>query len=126
SASPSTVGRIGLRVRSIGVVESQTNLAWDVLLDTSAYRGPLTDRLTSSIRAAIRDGRLPHGTALPPSRTLADELGLSRWTVTRAYGQLVAECYLEARTGSATRVRWVPEAAEPTRPARTPAVPVLY
>ena len=32
--------------------------------------------------------------------------GVSRRAVTEAYGQLVAEGYLEARTGSATRVRW--------------------
>ena len=91
------------------MAESQTNLGWDVLLDVSAHRGTLSARLTAAVRAAIRDGRLPHHTALPPSRTLASELGLSRWTVTRAYGQLVAECYLEARPGSATRVSWVPE-----------------
>lgn len=54
----------------------------------------------------MRDGRLPHGAALPPSRTPAEELKLSRTTVTRAYGQLITEGYLSAHTGSATRVSW--------------------
>ncbi len=122
-----TVGRIGLPLRSIAVAESQTNLGWDVLLDLTAYRGALSDRLTVAIRAAIRDGRLPHHTALPPSRTLAAELGMSRWTVTRAYGQLIAECYLEARTGSATRVSWVPEqTGERPQPVRKPAIARRY
>ena len=74
------------------MVETQTNLAWDALFDLSATRpGPLHRRLTAAIRAAIRDGRLPLGAALPPSRTLAADLGISRWAVTQAYGQLVTE-----------------------------------
>lgn len=101
------------------MAESQTNLAWDVLLDLTAHRGPLHDRLTYAVRAAIRAGRLPYGSALPPSRTLAANLGISRWAVTQAYTQLATEGYVEARTGSATRVRWAPEPA--SRPAAPPA-----
>lgn len=66
-------------------------------------------RLAAAIRAAVRDGSVPPGAALPPSRQLADDLGVSRWTVTHAYGQLVTEGYLCARTGSATRVSWAPD-----------------
>ncbi len=62
-------------------------------------------RLTRALRAAVTGGRIASGSALPPSRTLAAELGCSRWVVTEAYAQLVAEGYLEARSGSATRVR---------------------
>ncbi|MFC7621988.1 PLP-dependent aminotransferase family protein [Microlunatus sp. GCM10028923] len=92
-------------------------LAWDLVLDlTEVEDGPLYQRLARSLRAAIRNGRLPGDTALPPSRTLAAELGISRATVTEAYGQLTAEGYLTARSGSATRVRpglvW-PAEAEP-------------
>jgi len=32
---------------------------------------------------------------LPPSRSLAAELGCSRWVVTEAYSQLIAQGYLE-------------------------------
>ncbi|HEY7274762.1 MAG TPA: GntR family transcriptional regulator, partial [Trebonia sp.] len=58
----------------------QANLAWETLLDLSATRpGPLHMRLAAAIRAAVRDGRLPAGAALPPSRMLAADLGVSRW-----------------------------------------------
>jgi GntR family transcriptional regulator/MocR family aminotransferase len=69
-----------------------------------AGSGPAHQRLAEGIRAAIRDGRLRPGEALPSSRNLAGDLGLSRWVVTEAYQQLTAEGYLTARTGSATRV----------------------
>lgn len=89
---------------------TQTNLAWGALLDLSTARpGPLHAKLTSALRTAIRDGRLPRGAALPPSRTLAEDLKVSRTTVTRAYGQLTTEGYLTAHTGSSTRVSWTPE-----------------
>ncbi len=115
------------------MVQTQTNLAWDTLFDLSAARpGPLHQRLTSAIRAAIRDERLPLGAALPPSRALAGDLGVSRWTVTQAYSQLVTEGYLTARTGSATRVSWTPRADDdyvgrPLRAAsQAPSRPVRY
>ncbi len=94
-------------LRSERVAETQTNLAWDAFLplDGGSYTGPLHARLTSAIRDAIRTGRIPVGSALPPTRTLALDLGCSRWVVTEAYEQLVAEGYLEARVGSGTRVR---------------------
>jgi GntR family transcriptional regulator / MocR family aminotransferase len=116
-----TLGTDGARLRSNGMAGTQTNLAWETLLDLSATRpGPLHMRLATAIRAAIRDGRLPLGAALPPSRTLAADLGVSRWTVTEAYGQLVTEGYLTGKTGSATRVTWSPGPGdEPrARPAR--------
>jgi GntR family transcriptional regulator / MocR family aminotransferase len=99
----------------------QANLAWDTLLDLSATRpGPLHMRLAAAIRSAIRDGRLPMGAALPPSRMLAADLGVSRWTVTEAYGQLITEGYLTGKTGSATRVTWSPRPGDEPRtdPAR--------
>jgi GntR family transcriptional regulator/MocR family aminotransferase len=106
--------------------ESQTNLAWDTLLDLGERgSGPRHQRLTQAIRTAIQTGTLPHGGALPPSRMLAAELGCSRWVVTQAYQQLVAEGYLVARVGSATRVRWPQGGSRPaptvaSGPARAP------
>jgi DNA-binding transcriptional MocR family regulator len=64
---------------------------------------------------AIRSGRLAAGSAVPPSRELAEELGVSRGLVVDSYSQLTAEGYLTARRGSATRV------AVPPPPARPPA-----
>ncbi len=101
---------------------SQTNLAWDVLLDLSGP-GPRHERLTRALRTVIRDGTLGSGAALPPSRTLAADLGFSRWVVTQAYEQLIAEGYLAARTGSATLVRWSSSGAGAAKPARRPAAP---
>ncbi len=106
-----TLEAIRWSLRSNDVAGMQTNLAWETLLDLSAPRpGPLHMRLAAAIRAAIRDGLIPLEAALPPSRTLAADLGVSRWTVTQAYAQLVTEGYLTARTGSATRVSWSPRA----------------
>ncbi|MBT0772862.1 PLP-dependent aminotransferase family protein [Kineosporia sp. J2-2] len=76
--------------------------------------GPLTRRLAATLRTAVQQGRVAAGTALPPSRTLAAEIGCSRWVVTEAYGQLVAEGYLSATTGSATRVRATATPAAPS------------
>ena len=93
---------------------------------SAAPPGPLHVRLAAAIRTAIKSRRLPYGAVLPPSRALASDLRVSRWTVTQAYGQLIIEGYLSGRTGSATRVSWTPEpesegAAAPARSGATPA-----
>ncbi|GGM71397.1 PLP-dependent aminotransferase family protein [Dactylosporangium sucinum] len=93
-------------VPSNAVSKNQSNSAREVLLLLDEQMaGPLHDRLRRAVRAAIASGRLPAGSTLPPSRTLAADLGCSRWVVTEAYAQLAAEGYLESRAGSATRVR---------------------
>jgi GntR family transcriptional regulator / MocR family aminotransferase len=93
-------------VWSDAMSKSQTNLAWDTLLELGEEgAGPLHARLTGALREAIRGGRLPLGSVLPPSRQLAGDLGCSRWVVTEAYAQLAAEGYVDARVGSGTRVR---------------------
>jgi GntR family transcriptional regulator / MocR family aminotransferase len=60
--------------------------------------------LEGALRDAIRAGRLRAGTRLPSSRALAVDLGIARNTVAEVYGQLVAEGWLTARTGSGTSV----------------------
>jgi GntR family transcriptional regulator/MocR family aminotransferase len=110
-------------VQSDPMSRSQTNLAWDTLLELGEGQGrsgPLHARLSSALREAIRGGRLPAGSALPPSRTLAEDLGCSRWVVTEAYAQLAAEGYLEARVGSGTRVRPGDRAATGRPPPQSP------
>ncbi|SNT05234.1 MocR-like pyridoxine biosynthesis transcription factor PdxR [Actinacidiphila glaucinigra] len=81
--------------------------------------------LTDALREAVRTGRLAPGTRLPPSRTLAVDLGVSRNTVVEAYAELVAEGWLTAQQGSGTRVapraepHGPPAGAPRTGPART-------
>ena len=128
-----TVSGFGSAVCSNLVAVSQTNFAWATLLDVGPPergRRRLHDRLAHALRTAIRDGRLAEGAAVPPSRALAEELGCSRWVVTEAYGQLIAEGYLSARVGSATRVSWSPDAEppggpRPPRARRAPAPPSI-
>ncbi|HEY9266784.1 MAG TPA: GntR family transcriptional regulator, partial [Mycobacterium sp.] len=43
------------------------------------------DALIAALREAARSGRLAPGTMLPPSRTLATDLGVARNTVADAY-----------------------------------------
>lgn len=69
--------------------------------------------LEAAIRSSIRSARLTPGAALPSSRALATDLGLSRSTVVAAYDQLVSEGYLTARHGSATRVASLRASVEP-------------
>ena len=59
----------------------------------------LVAQLTSQLRELIGSGRIGRGRALPSSRQLASDLGVSRNTVTYAFEQLVAEGYLAASHG---------------------------
>jgi GntR family transcriptional regulator/MocR family aminotransferase len=61
-------------------------------------------QLYDNLREAILSGRLVTGTQLPATRTLADELDVSRNTVITAYEQLMAEGYLEGKIGAGTYV----------------------
>ena len=74
-----------------------------ISLDASSAL-PFYRQLYEGVRSAILSGRLPAGTRLPSTRTLAGELGVSRTTVVTAFEQLLAEGYLEGKTGSGTYV----------------------
>src|SRR5579872_1186233 len=80
----------------------------DLHLDLTGPR--LRAALEAALRQAVQSGRLPAGTWLPATRTLAADLGIARNTVADAYGQLVAEGWLTARPGSGTRVALPPAA----------------
>ena len=64
----------------------------------------LNRQLYDCLREAILDGSLPPSSALPASRDLARETGMSRNTVLHAYAQLQAEGYVHSRVGSGTFV----------------------
>ena len=74
-------------------------------------------QIEASIRGRIRSGALPAGVALPPTRALAAELGVTRGVVVEAYAQLVAEGYLTSRGGGYTQVA---PAAAAVSPAAAP------
>ena len=63
-------------------------------------RVPLQRQIYAAIRQAILQRHLPPGTRLPASRTLAQDLGVSRTTVVLAYEYLETEGYITGR-GSA-------------------------
>lgn len=52
---------------------------------------PLYKQIKNGIRDLIRDEELTNGFKLPPERALADELGVHRNTVIRAYDELILE-----------------------------------
>jgi GntR family transcriptional regulator/MocR family aminotransferase len=65
-------------------------------------QGTLRSQVEAALRQAVRSGRLaPHG-ALPSSRVLAQDLGVSRGVVVGAYEQLIAEGFLISRPGGRT------------------------
>src|SRR5918998_693840 len=91
----------------------------DLLVGLDRGNGtPLRAQLERELRTAVRSGRLHAGTALPSTRALARELGVSRGVVVEAYAQLSAEGYLRSRQGAATRVASVAPAAAPAAPSR--------
>ena len=83
--------------------EISTNPGGLVALQRDA-RTPLHRQIETSIRDAIRAGRLPRGSSLPPSRVLASDLGVSRGVVVEAYQQLSSEGYLASYAGGYTQV----------------------
>jgi GntR family transcriptional regulator / MocR family aminotransferase len=87
-------------IRSGLMADVRTNSELLVMLEPGRPV-PLHRQIEMSIRDAIRSGRLPRGSSLPPSRTLAADLGVSRGVVVEAYQQLTAEGYL--RPGSRGR-----------------------
>ncbi|NBE93257.1 PLP-dependent aminotransferase family protein [Nonomuraea sp. KC401] len=95
--------------------------AEDLLIELDRDAGVALHRqIEASIRADVRAGRLRAGTSLPPTRTLAAGLGVSRGVVVEAYQQLVAEGYLTSRPGGYTQVSAsmppVPAGAGPAGP----------
>ena len=78
----------------------------------------LARQLYQALRERILDGRLQRRTRLPASRDLANLLGISRNTVTRAFDQLYAEGYIEGRIGAGT---YVAELSGATRPTPVPS-----
>jgi GntR family transcriptional regulator/MocR family aminotransferase len=90
----------------------------DVFVSQSDPR-PLTAQLYEQLRDAVTEGRLKPGDRLAPTRALAADLGVSRSTITEAYGRLVAEGFIEGRSGRGSVVAELEQAS--AHPPSTPS-----
>lgn len=67
-------------------------------------RRPLYQQLVDEIKTLIARGELPKGSALPPVRQVAADLGVNLNTVAFAYRQLQKEGLIKVRHGSGAQV----------------------
>ncbi|HVW45379.1 MAG TPA: PLP-dependent aminotransferase family protein [Amycolatopsis sp.] len=86
----------------------------------------LADWLTSRLRTAIADGRLPVGSRLPATRVLADELRVSRGVVTEAYRRLIEDGQAAGRGRGGTVVLAAPVAASHAPAPDPPPVSAVF
>ncbi|HBL6923257.1 TPA: PLP-dependent aminotransferase family protein [Citrobacter koseri] len=80
---------------------------------------PRYQQIARQLKNAIEHGELKAGARLPSSRTWSQELGVSRSTVENAYGELVAQGWLERRGQAGT---FVSGHVRPEKTVSTPAV----
>lgn len=95
--------------------------------DDDTPRRGLSRALYRELRDRIADSTYAAGAALPSTRALAAERGLSRTTVSLVYEQLAADGFIDTRPGAAARV--AAGASTGRRPARrgpTPAAPAPH
>lgn len=79
-----------------------------------------------SLCEAMRDGRLPAGSRLPTTRSLARDHALSRSTVTAVFERLLADGYISARVGRGSFVApQLPRPASADGQSLTPLAPAL-
>lgn len=72
---------------------------------------PMFVRIAEAVVRDVRRGRLRPGDALPGSRSLADQLGVHRNTVTAAFSELRAQGWIVVNPRGAARVAEVPATA---------------
>jgi DNA-binding transcriptional MocR family regulator len=84
--------------------------------------GPTYLALAERLRALVLDGRLPLDVRVPSERQLAEQLGLSRTTVTAAFDHLREAGFLRSRQGSGSWTA-VPGGTRPSGGAISPPSP---
>ena len=78
---------------------------------------PIFLQIASALREQILSGMLREGQSLLPEREMARRLGVNRSTVVKAYQELKAQGFLDARVGRGTVVKlWEPELREKDLP----------
>lgn len=78
-------------------------MTFAIALDPDAS-SPMYRQLYEGVRRKILAGELVPGQRVPSSRTLAQELGVSRNTVSQSYAKLLSEGYFQTIVGSGTFV----------------------
>jgi GntR family transcriptional regulator/MocR family aminotransferase len=91
---------------------------------TPAAGGVKYQWIYNALKQAILASDLPHGSDLPPTRALAEAMGISRSTILKVYDLLKLEGLLLATIGSGHTVH-VPSAAQHT-PRISPAAEYQY
>jgi DNA-binding transcriptional regulator YhcF (GntR family) len=79
-----------------------------------SLKNSVYEQVASQIRQLVASGALVTGTALPPVRQLATELGVNLNTVARAYRLLKAEGFLVIQERAGVSVSAPAKAIEPT------------
>src|SRR5262245_21265372 len=92
--------------------------------DIRGLQGPRYIVIATAIAQAIDSGELPPGTQLPPQRDLAESLGVTVGTVTRAYALVSEKNLVTGEVGRGTFVRAARNVGQrlefrPTAPERT-------
>jgi GntR family transcriptional regulator/MocR family aminotransferase len=88
--------------------------------------GGLAAWLAQRLRDAVADGRLPVGTRLPASRSLADEIGVSRGLVVEAYRRLAETGQVVGRGSAGTVVVHAPAPPAPVTAGQGSPQPVTF
>jgi DNA-binding transcriptional MocR family regulator len=97
---------LDVELSSINSVGPKFSAEWvaRMLLQTGAKTGPLHRQLSDGLAELIDRGELPPHAVLPPERSLAAVLTMSRTTVVAAYQTLREQGRVERRRGSGTSV----------------------
>lgn len=82
-------------------------------------------QIVGAVCADIRAGKLPYGAQLPTVRALADELGLARGTIKRAYDELGKLGMIEMTQGKGTFVCYRAEQADSRKERAMQAIDAL-
>jgi DNA-binding FadR family transcriptional regulator len=94
---------------------SRTSGVGDVTAIEAVELVPAYEVVTERLRHAIHIGTYLPGDKLPPERTLAQQLGVSRMTVREAIRVLRAEGYVSSRRGSAGGITVLDQGGDVTR-----------
>jgi 2-aminoadipate transaminase len=76
----------------------------DLELDRTS-KVPLHRQIAKQLSERIISGGLPHGAQLPPTRGLAQSLGVARSTVVQAYNRLWSDGFIKGHVGQGTVVQ---------------------